>query len=805
MARKKRKQSGRHDDSYYEDQSEYEVEEDDYAYEEEWDEDWSEDEDEYDDNSDENGAASITILARSIGPREITGRRKKKQGPALIRAVGQKPGASSQSQREKRRRDHENSSYHERNRDKSQHGPHFSLGQSARAIPPSRGGRSREHDQGRSVPVPPNRSRRDGARHDQSEQSGFGWMRVLLLLILLAGGTVYTFCIATNMPPEGNAQVPQVDDVQSHDANHSDAVNGETATGQPRTEQSRTSGNTPRSQRAENSPNGRHSTSRPESTPASGEREPNQRSGLRSDVSFDARPGMRPNTQASAVGNSPYSSAQSSNTRAGFGNNNGSGNNIGNYATQTGGTAQIQFSTPQFSIPPVSEQNASPSSQGPQVASGTARTFQQMRYLTDAEPAGNKSSINSSRLPTPLAGWPLLRDELAVLKTMSQYHVTDASADALPNSTSGGKGGTPSDYGGNDADGKKTSAPGNLSNENVTKEASLTTMIEHVAYAPPNAVPADIAPKVAADRSPRSSRSDAPGESDMPNESMPDTVKQPTVSAGALLAKSAPMVSLPGGTFGMGDDRGTLLDQRPAHMVTISPFRLDVYQVTNRQFQQFVDATGYKTTAEQQGWGYVFDTTAGEWVKKNGASWRKPDGKTSLGDTMLDHPVTQVSWNDANKFCQWAGKRLPTEAEWEYAARGGLVGNAYPWGEHRLKDGKYMANDWQGWFPRNNTGDDGYLTSSPVGSFAANQFGLYDMAGNVWEWCHDHYSPQYYSISPKENPQGPDQSDKTHVGRVVRGGSFLSADNSGGATRVTIRSYQPENASYQDAGFRAAQ
>ncbi|MCL2117830.1 MAG: formylglycine-generating enzyme family protein [Planctomycetaceae bacterium] len=313
-------------------------------------------------------------------------------------------------------------------------------------------------------------------------------------------------------------------------------------------------------------------------------------------------------------------------------------------------------------------------------------------------------------------------------------------------------------------------------------------MFSQVAFAPPQAILADIAPKIADDRSQPTRFSAIDSSKPIPEQ----------------LAQLAPMVSLPGWTFRMGDDRGSLLDQRPAHQVVIAPFQLDKYQVTNHQFQLFVDATGYKTTAEQQGWAYVFDFDAREWVKMNGAFWRKPDGKTLLDETLLDHPVTQVSWNDAHAFCQWAGKRLPTEAEWEYAAHGGLVDNAYPWGEHRLKDGKLMANDWQGWFPRDNTCDDGFLLTSPTGSFPANPFGLHDMAGNVWEWCHDWYSPQYYQFSPKDNPQGPDQPDPEHTGRVIRGGSFLSADNNGGAIRVAVRSYQPEKAGYQDVGFRAA-
>jgi len=358
------------------------------------------------------------------------------------------------------------------------------------------------------------------------------------------------------------------------------------------------------------------------------------------------------------------------------------------------------------------------------IASNPLREFSQMNHTADAEPED-----------TPSGERPLLRDELAAKGYMPEFPKPLSSSEQFAG-------------------------------------------YEQIAFAPP-AIPADIAPKIAKDRS--------------------------SITIPESLAKIAPMVELPGGTFRMGSDSGGLLDQRPAHLVVISSFQLDQYQVTNRQFQLFVDATGYQTTVEQQGWGYVFDFDQREWGKMTGASWRKPDGKTPLEETLLDHPVTQVSWIDANAFCRWAGKRLPTEAEWEYAARGGLVDNAYPWGEHRMKDGKYMANDWQGWFPQNNTGDDGFLLTSPVGSFACNPFGLHDMAGNVWEWCHDWYSPQYYQFSPKENPQGPDQPDSEHAGHVVRGGSFLSSDNNGGAIRVTVRSYQPEKAGYQDVGFRAAE
>ena len=386
----------------------------------------------------------------------------------------------------------------------------------------------------------------------------------------------------------------------------------------------------------------------------------------------------------------------------------------------------------------------------PQIAFDMPRVFQNMNDTAESEQAFESGA---SQVVSQVA-YPLVHDEL-----LAQEQVADSGAQP----------------------------------SNPSYFPEHTPLFDQVAFSPPQAVYADIAPKIADDRS-----------QVVPTPSTRPYAADSSASIPESLAKLAPMVSLPGGTFRMGDDRGSLLDQRPAHEVDIAPFQLDMYQVTNRQFQLFVDATHYTTTAEQQGWSYVFDLDAREWVKMNGAFWQKPDGSTPISANLLDHPVTQVSHVDANAFCRWAGKRLPTEAEWEYAARGGLVDNAYPWGEHRLKDGKHMANDWQGWFPRNNTGDDGFELTSPVGSFPANPFGLCDMAGNVWEWCHDLYSSQYYQFSPKANPQGPDQPDPDHIGHVIRGGSFLSADNNGSTTRVAVRSYQPEKAGYQDVGFRTA-
>ncbi|MCL2711570.1 MAG: formylglycine-generating enzyme family protein, partial [Planctomycetaceae bacterium] len=210
-------------------------------------------------------------------------------------------------------------------------------------------------------------------------------------------------------------------------------------------------------------------------------------------------------------------------------------------------------------------------------------------------------------------------------------------------------------------------------------------------------------------------------------------------SALASLDAIAPMVSLPGGTFRMGSDTATERDQRPARQVRIAPFNIDVYQVTNRQFQLFVRETEYETTAERQGWSYVFHAEHKAWVRMVGANWQNPSGTNPYPrleggamTAMLDLPVVHVSWDDAQAFCRWAGKRLPTEAEWEYAAKGGLLDAPYPWGQHRQIGGQYFGNFWQGRFPDENTGADGFLGLSPVGSFPANAYGLYDIGGNVW-------------------------------------------------------------------------
>jgi len=300
----------------------------------------------------------------------------------------------------------------------------------------------------------------------------------------------------------------------------------------------------------------------------------------------------------------------------------------------------------------------------------------------------------------------------------------------------------------------------------------------------------------------------------------------------------APMKALPGGTFRMGSDTAAERDQRPARQVRLAPFKIDVYQVTNRQFQLFVRETQYETTAERQGWSYIFHSERKVWARMVGANWRNPSGTNPHAGldggamrAMLDLPVVHVSWDDAQAFCRWAGKRLLTEAEWEYAAKGGLLDTLYPWGQHRQIGGTYFANFWQGRFPDGNTGADGFMNLAPVGSFPANPYGLFDIGGNVWEWCGDRYDADYYRWSSLDNPAGPSaekgetvmvarlmlrKENGQYVGetmggvdeiplRVVRGGSFLSAENTDAGYRTTARGSQPQSLSFQDVGFRCAE
>lgn len=271
------------------------------------------------------------------------------------------------------------------------------------------------------------------------------------------------------------------------------------------------------------------------------------------------------------------------------------------------------------------------------------------------------------------------------------------------------------------------------------------------------------------------------------------------------------MVYLSGGEFIMGtnDHEGSPEDgEGPARKMIVSPFYIDRHTVTNEEFMQFVQETGYKTEAEQFGWSFVFyhfveknkakviQQVPGTpwWLVVEEAYWYQPEGHGSTIDKRMDHPVIQVSWNDAIAFCDWAGKRLPTEAEWEFAARGGLEQKKYAWGDELTPNGKHHCNIWQGNFPYENTNEDGYLGTAPAQSFPTNGFGLYNVAGNVWEWCSDWLTNTTREIDLMES--------HNHMAKVMRGGSYLCHESYCNRYRVAARSSNTPDSSTGNIGFR---
>jgi formylglycine-generating enzyme required for sulfatase activity len=274
------------------------------------------------------------------------------------------------------------------------------------------------------------------------------------------------------------------------------------------------------------------------------------------------------------------------------------------------------------------------------------------------------------------------------------------------------------------------------------------------------------------------------------------------------------MVRIPGGTFLMGNPRddGYEADgEGPVHQVTVDPFWMDATAVTNARFAEFVHATGYVTEAETFGWSFVFfgllpakyqgnqrPIVAPWWRQVFGADWRHPEGPESDITKRPDHPVIHVSWNDAQAFCAWRGTRLPTEAEWESAARGGREGERFPWGNDLVPNGKHHMNVWQGKFPLKNTRADGHLGTAPVTSYKPNDHGLYCVTGNVWEWCADWFSPQMYTRGDMANPTGPTSGDT----RVMRGGSYLCHASYCNRYRVDSRSSNTPDSSTGNLGFR---
>jgi sulfatase modifying factor 1 len=264
------------------------------------------------------------------------------------------------------------------------------------------------------------------------------------------------------------------------------------------------------------------------------------------------------------------------------------------------------------------------------------------------------------------------------------------------------------------------------------------------------------------------------------------------------------MVRIPAGTFQMGTNDPAFPDAHPVHKVKVNEFWMDEHEVTNAEFAKFVAATNYVTVAERQldpkdypgvppeslvPGSAVFAATAQQvnldnplqwWKYIAGANWKQPFGPKSNNEGNENYPVVHVSYEDAMAYAKWAGKRLPTEAEWEYAAQGNKPGLKYYWGDELKPGGKWMANIYQGEFPSSDKGEDGFVGIAPVKSFAPNGYGLFDMDGNVWEWCNDLYRPDYYGKSAANNPKGPadsyDPDEPNMVKRVQRGGSFLCSD-----------------------------
>jgi formylglycine-generating enzyme len=302
------------------------------------------------------------------------------------------------------------------------------------------------------------------------------------------------------------------------------------------------------------------------------------------------------------------------------------------------------------------------------------------------------------------------------------------------------------------------------------------------------------------------------------------------------------MVWIEGGLFLMGSsDQDGSADEYPRHSVKLGGFWMDETEVTNAEFRKFVEATGYVTTAEKAiDWeemkkqvppgtprpadsllaasSLVFqclqhvvslNDPSQWWTWKRGADWRHPQGPGSSIEGNDNYPVVHVSWDDANAYAKWAGKRLPTEAEWEYGARGGRISQSFPWGNEGVESGKPKGNTWQGDFPNYNTGWDGFKGLAPVKSFMANNYGLYDMAGNVWEWCSDWYGSDYYAqqkdsiaINPKGPLQSNDPTEPTVPKRILRGGSFMCNASYCKGYRVSSRMKSSPDTGLEHTGFR---
>jgi sulfatase modifying factor 1 len=298
--------------------------------------------------------------------------------------------------------------------------------------------------------------------------------------------------------------------------------------------------------------------------------------------------------------------------------------------------------------------------------------------------------------------------------------------------------------------------------------------------------------------------------------SEPRDATEQTTPTGPVGAHDDDFVDIAGGAFIMGtneDYRYPGDGEGPAREITLGAFRIAKHSVSNAQFAAFIDDTGYRTDTEQYEWSFVYhlflpddfpDTRGVEatpwWRQVYGADWAHPAGPQSNLDGLADHPVVHVTWTDAQAYCTWAGVRLPTEAEWEMAARGGLVQQRFVWGNEFAPDGQTMCNIFEGSFPVENTAEDGYIGTSPVDAFPPNGFGLHDMAGNVWEWTNDWFNTEFHADGPRTNPQGPPSGQA----KVMRGGSYMCHDSYCHRYRVSARSSNTLDSSAGNLGFRVA-
>jgi formylglycine-generating enzyme required for sulfatase activity len=275
------------------------------------------------------------------------------------------------------------------------------------------------------------------------------------------------------------------------------------------------------------------------------------------------------------------------------------------------------------------------------------------------------------------------------------------------------------------------------------------------------------------------------------------------------------MIRLESARFLMGSEDVDSIQadgEGPVRAVEIDGFYLERFPVTNARFREFIQATGYRTEAEQFGWSFVFQGHLAPhqlteqvpalrwWRRVDGADWCHPDGPDSGLSTRENHPVVHVSWNDAETYAAWAGKRLPTEAEWEYAARSGLEQRRFPWGDELTPEGKHLCNIWQGEFPEFDLGEDGYTGPAPVNAFPENAFGFATITGNVWEWCSDWFSPDHHLYATRSNPVGPPRGDR----KSMRGGSYLCHASYCNRYRVAARTSNTPDSASTNMGFRCA-